>query len=1303
MIMRSVQQSGRALMAALVVGIACLLNAHGDVVDDRLNQLVQRHIDAPWPDPNDLTDPWGLATYALAALHMNQNVATANTYIVTIHDTFNVPTDGTVPPDFPVYFKLHLLWRIYCDSNMNARLTTIARADIEDMMWRWVNERSKLSTAQGRVWDVQDSENHDAMQKGSYLLCCQALRKAGGAYGPNRTLQDGHTLQEHYDAWTAYWYEYCRQRAREGLSCEIASPTYAKYTMGVYYNVRDYAESPVLRDMAERLINLHWADVACDFVRSGARGGAETRCYKDTGLYRGDQHGLFPLLWAYAWHTNFNPMTSSTSPFTLIKATSSYRVPEIITACATNAGKPGYLYTSRRYGYNLDASWSNQIYRVAFGPDVSSYLRRDTYVTTDYAMGTLTLDQSLDYTALIDQNRAMGIMFMPGANDRIMVFGEGESDDPTKGYNEILGVCRTNCMVVVRDRNVTTGRGTYVFVAPGSLWTNRVETNGWFFTRAGNAFCGITPATGGYTVSNIPQGYLMVLGDTSAPVIIQAGQAGDYGGSFSAFQTHVLGNALSYVSSKLTYTSEAGDRFEVWRRSYTTPVVNGATEDLNPPRTYDSPYLIMTHGESVATFSLEGHSNLVMDFEVPAAPAVAVKPATAVGSTNAIMTGWLTMVGGAATDVRLFWGTLDRGMTTDGWSQTNDLGNCAVGGLTNAVTGLTPNTRYYYRFHATNAYGSNWSLSTSFLTLGKPSVSNAPASGLGATNAMANGALTDTFGMPTEVYLFWGNSNGITNGNWTHTNYMGFRDVGPLVTDLAGLSPNTVYYYSYFAVNTYGNAWGTPVSFLTAGAPVVTNYTVSSLDDTSAMVNGELLDDGELPTTVYVFWGPNNKGTNGFTWPNTNALGLCGMGPLSTSLTNLSSNKKYYYTFYATNDYGADWTKVASFTTKGPPLIRNNAATGIGLSNAVLNGTVNSTGGVPTQVYVFWDISDHGTNATDWAHTNAFGTQKQVSLATNLAGLSPSTAYFYRFFATNQYGVAWATPAAAFTTLLSPNYVWIEAESAILTPPMGVATNSNASGGAFVWVPDTPINSGGRMTFPFSIALATNYTLWVRVWYPDGGANSFYYCMDGGTNMPVQGATSTSSWAWAWQAIPTNYPLSSGVHTFVMANREDGSMLDCLLFVSDTNYVPTNAVSSAAVDSDGDGTPDLWMQQCFRQPTGQASNKTGRADDWDGDGLSNWGEYVGGSNPTNALDRAGVAITWTNGQVQLRFTARQATGFGYAGLSRYFGLWETEDLQSGAWDPLPGATNLLGTGQTVDYSLPAPGSVGFYRLTIELR
>lgn len=569
-------------------------------VDGRLEWSVQQNLSNPWPAT---TGAAGMASYTLAAMHLGIEVDKANDMINQFHSQF--PVKDVDELGFASYFWLHLMWRIYLDPAMNARLTAQSRASIEDMMWRWVRSRSKISDAQGTVWVYNESENHDAMKKGGYLLCAGALKNAPG-YGPNLVLADGRTLAEHAAAWSNYFERYFVARAREGINAEIASPIYAKYTVGVYYNVMDFAESPALRVLAERFINLYWADTASDWTLSGVRGGGETRCYKDNYLRLGGQYSFRSLLSCYRW---WDTNASVVRTYGLIPATSSYRIPEIITASASDPARPNFLYTSRRWGRAGGTVGKNNFVTFDNG---NSFLRRDTWVTPDYTMGTLTFDMNRDYLQIIDQNRAMGVMFASGGNDRVMVFGKGAANN--KSYADLSGVTRADCMIVQRDPNVnSSGSGTLVFV-PTGLWNNRVETGGWLFLQAGNGYCALRPAGGTYSAASAAHGVDLAMSNIWAPVIVQTGQAANYA-DFTAFQASVLANPLTFSSNVLNYTSEAGDTFTVYANSKTTPRANGVTVDLNPVKTYDSPYLSMVHGESLATVSHPGHPDLPLDFD----------------------------------------------------------------------------------------------------------------------------------------------------------------------------------------------------------------------------------------------------------------------------------------------------------------------------------------------------------------------------------------------------------------------------------------------------------------------------------------------------------------------------------------------------------------------------------------------------------------------------------------------------------------------------------------------------------------
>jgi methionine-rich copper-binding protein CopC len=582
-------------------------------VDGRLTRMMQNNITNPFPST---TSAAGMASYALAAFHLGTDLVTANGYISQFHNDYPVPDSDTI--DFDSYFWLHLIWRIYHDPVMNARLTTQARTDIQDMMWNFIRTRSRTSDAAGDTWVYHDSENHDAMQKSSFLLCAEALKDAPG-YGSSMILADGQTLAQHATAWSGYFQRYFTARAGEGINAEIASPIYAKYSVGVYYNLMDFAESPLLRTLAQRFVTLYWADTASDWTLSGVRGGGEARCYKDSYLRLGTQYSFHPLLYGYGWHA----ASSTVRTYGLIPAASSYRVPALITACAAAPARPNYLYTSRRFGRAGSVVGDNNF--IAFDSG-NSNLRRDTWVTPDYTMGTLTFDMNRQYTQISDQNRAMGVMFASGPNNRVMVFGKGASTDD-KSYADLSGVTRADCMVVQRDQNANnTGSGTLVFV-PNNLWNARVEASNWLFLQSGNAYCAIRPAGGGYTATTAANGVDLSLGNIWAPVIIQMGQAANYA-DFAAFRTSVIANSLTFSSNTLNYTSEAGDVFTFYANSKTTPLVNGITVNLNPAKTYDSPYLSMTHGTDLATVSYPGYQNLLLNFDPASTSFIGVNAST---------------------------------------------------------------------------------------------------------------------------------------------------------------------------------------------------------------------------------------------------------------------------------------------------------------------------------------------------------------------------------------------------------------------------------------------------------------------------------------------------------------------------------------------------------------------------------------------------------------------------------------------------------------------------------------------------
>ena len=581
------------------------------VVATRLTGIVAKHVTTQFPPKGTC---WGDVTYAFSALQSNQDVAGANALLASLETKYPTVLSPTLEP--PCYWANALIARAMLLNPAAGRLTGPTALALKPLLLNFVQQRSRFADGMGTVWLISGSENHDLMRKGAFLSFTQILMAAGNGA---TVLADGKTVAEHHTAWTRWWKEYFRQRAREGIAVEIASPTYGKYSVQLFYNVRDLASDASLRKRAEDFLTLYWADWAQDQLpRTGVRGGAQTRCYKDTSLTAGNADALRAITWAFGWHPHAPP--SATNPAVLAIASSSYRPPPIVDAIATRA-EP-HKYVSRRFGKGLATTdLGGLAYNVMFDGG-TSHIRRDTWWTPDYVMGTLSVDSNQDYIALLNQNRAMGVYFASGVDDRIVIAGRG-TDQPLvtadggtlfrRGYAEIRGISGKDCMVVARDVDATRNNGTRVFVSNGALTQNQETQGGWWFSRTADAFIGIRPATGTWTAFGTVGGTYFDLTDLWSPVVVQTGRSVDYA-DFAAFRTSVVANTWDYSAGRIRYMSEAGNTFEVWRQSAALPRIDGMPVNLSPTLVYDSPYLSGTHGTDTVQLKFPGMSTLTLTF-----------------------------------------------------------------------------------------------------------------------------------------------------------------------------------------------------------------------------------------------------------------------------------------------------------------------------------------------------------------------------------------------------------------------------------------------------------------------------------------------------------------------------------------------------------------------------------------------------------------------------------------------------------------------------------------------------------------
>ena len=103
----------------------------------------------------------------------------------------------------------------------------------------------------------------------------------------------------------------------------------------------------------------------------------------------------------------------------------------------------------------------------------------------------------------------------------------------------------------------------------------------------------------------------------------------------------------------------------------------------------------------------------------------------------------------------------------------------------------------------------------------------------------------------------------------------------------------------------------------------------------------------------------------------------------------------------------------------GPPVAVNSGASNITATAATIGGEITDTGGASPTVTIYWGDNDGGTVPASWDNAINLGTRSSAFSA-GLTGLSPSTPYYFRSFASNSAGGDWADSTGTFTTLAAP-------------------------------------------------------------------------------------------------------------------------------------------------------------------------------------------------------------------------------------------------------------------------------------------
>jgi hypothetical protein len=463
------------------------------------------------------------------------------------------------------------------------------------------------------------TENHDLTRRPNYYLVTAFL--ADDPAYRDRKLADGHTTAEHAAAYTAFFRQWPRSRARTGLWVEVGSNTYQKYSWPALFNLHELAPDPVVRHRFGLLLDLAFIEEAQISVR-GRRGGGRSRGDDGSHGFESYKNLLHAL--------EGRPAGSSHSR---VIETSRYQLPPeaiLLGKRAFPATEPfvirnrvlGELETLRAddtEGQRLaaDSALVNYAYRTPHYL-LGSTLQNPALTMRDPATG----DPSLKYAGISRQKRTCGLLFDdPSAGSISQVHPVAEHTGGGRSQHSFWSVQHENVLVLQRiARHGRSSLGSYNTGKLGMRFEgddlSKIEEDGWIFATNGKAFVAVKFLDGGHQwdekhVEANPENFTGP-GDTTR-ILLHAGDIASHG-SFDKFKADVLTSRLNVTPDKVDYQfGPAANHLEVTLYDakaldrFSLPLINGKPVDLRPAETYQSPYLHGNFGSDKISVSVVRH------------------------------------------------------------------------------------------------------------------------------------------------------------------------------------------------------------------------------------------------------------------------------------------------------------------------------------------------------------------------------------------------------------------------------------------------------------------------------------------------------------------------------------------------------------------------------------------------------------------------------------------------------------------------------------------------------------------------
>lgn len=463
---------------------------------------------------------------------------------------------------------------------------------------------------------------------------------------------------------------------------------------------------------------------------------------------------------------------------------------------------------------------------------------------------------------------------------------------------------------------------------------------------------------------------------TQSPRTVALGDGGATGGLDDRFDMMLLSDGIQphFLTSTFKIPGNDGNHLN----QQITVLPNNSVPDTS-----------ILNGLYYASDHLPIYANLI--FPNTQTPLVTTVAASGITISGATLNGNVNPRG-SSTNAYFQWGT---NLTLANSTAQQPMGAGSSGLPVSAgLSGLSSNTKYYFRVAAVNAGGTAFGSIDSFQTPMAP-----PA--IPVLDDPVDGANS----VPTVITLNWlpaANAQTyriqlasdsafasilVEDSTVTTT----FKQVGPL-------SPVTPYFWRVRASNqvaqsNFSGAWMFTTEVV---APLATTGNATNITISDATLNGTA-DPRSSSSSSYFEWGPSP--VLGFSTASQNIGSGSGAVPVSASITGLASFTKYYFRIRATNAGGTTFGSIDSFQTLlAAP------------SSPSLASPSDGATGLPASVTFTWHAQQQTETFSLQLSTDSVFSSLVISDSSlvdtfrTVSGLIPSTTYFWRVRAKNAAG-----------------------------------------------------------------------------------------------------------------------------------------------------------------------------------------------------------------------------------------------------------------------------------------------------------